>query len=88
MVLLWLSAAGAAASVGQSGVPSDLHKPFDEILDVYVRDGYVYYRALKTERGKLDGIPRLARRVLRHRGLVARRPSHGVLAQCLQRASC
>jgi len=26
----------------------------DELLDLYVRDGYVYYRALKAERGKLD----------------------------------
>lgn len=31
-----------------------LHKPFDEILDIYVRDGLVYYRALKGERGKFD----------------------------------
>jgi len=30
-------------------------KPFDEVLDLYVRDGEVYYRALKTERAKLDG---------------------------------
>ena len=28
--------------------------PFDEILDIYVRDGLVYYCALKQERGKLD----------------------------------
>lgn len=28
---------------------------FDQILDQYVRDGMVYYRALKLERGKLDG---------------------------------
>ena len=31
-----------------------LHRPFDEILDIYVRDGLVYYCALKSERGKLD----------------------------------
>jgi hypothetical protein len=31
-----------------------LHRPLDQILDVYVRDGLVYYRALKTERGRLD----------------------------------
>src|SRR5262245_158686 len=30
-------------------------KAFDEILDLYVRDGEVYYRALKAERAKLDG---------------------------------
>src|SRR5581483_8983617 len=27
----------------------------DQILDLYVRDGFVYYRALKAERAKLDG---------------------------------
>jgi hypothetical protein len=31
-----------------------LHKPFDELLDLYVRDGLVYYRALKGDRGRLD----------------------------------
>jgi Protein of unknown function, DUF547 len=31
-----------------------LHRPFDQILDLYVRDGYVYYRALRTERAALD----------------------------------
>jgi hypothetical protein len=28
---------------------------FDEILDTNVRDGFVYYRALKSERARLDG---------------------------------
>jgi len=31
-----------------------LHRPFDQILDLQVRDGLVYYRALRSERGKLD----------------------------------
>jgi hypothetical protein len=31
-----------------------LHRPLDEILDQNVRDGLVYYRALKSERGRLD----------------------------------
>lgn len=31
-----------------------LHRPFDQILDVNVRDGLVYYRALKSDRGRLD----------------------------------
>ena len=31
-----------------------LHRPFEEILDLYVRDGLVYYFALKQERGKFD----------------------------------
>lgn len=31
-----------------------LHRPLDQILDLYVRDGLVYYRALKSERSRLD----------------------------------
>ena len=31
-----------------------LHRPLDQILDVNVRDGLVYYNALKAERGRLD----------------------------------
>jgi hypothetical protein len=31
-----------------------LHRPFDQILDIQVRDGLVYYRALRGERAKLD----------------------------------
>ena len=30
-------------------------KTFDAVLDTYVRDGFVYYRALKSDRGRLDG---------------------------------
>ncbi|HZR24688.1 MAG TPA: DUF547 domain-containing protein [Vicinamibacterales bacterium] len=30
-------------------------KSFDTILDTYVRDGFVYYHALKVERAKFDG---------------------------------
>jgi hypothetical protein len=31
-----------------------LHRPLDQILDLNVRDGLVYYRALRSERGRLD----------------------------------
>ena len=31
-----------------------LHRPLDQILDVNVRDGLVYYRALKGDRARLD----------------------------------
>ena len=31
-----------------------LHRPLDQLLDLNVRDGYVYYRALRSERGRLD----------------------------------
>ena len=36
-----------------SGVDA-LHRPFDELLELYVRDGFVYYNALKSDRGRLD----------------------------------
>jgi hypothetical protein len=31
-----------------------LHVPFDKMLDIYVRDGFVYYRALRSERARFD----------------------------------
>jgi len=40
----------------QGGQPSGAaHGRYDEVLDQFVRDGEVYYRALKLERAKLDG---------------------------------
>jgi len=50
-----LSGSGASAALlqGQPQVES-LHRPLDQILDLYVRDGLVYYRALKGDRAKLD----------------------------------
>jgi uncharacterized protein DUF547 len=40
---------------GQAGGPPDtFHRPLDQILDVNVRDGLVYYRALRSDRGRLD----------------------------------
>ncbi len=41
---------------GQTTAPAatGLHRPFDEILDLYVRDGFVYYNAVRSDRGKLD----------------------------------
>src|SRR5688500_8111494 len=35
-------------------VVDPIHRPFDEILDVYMRDGLVYYRALQGERARFD----------------------------------
>lgn len=43
--------------VAQDKPPStvdSLHRPFDEMLDIYVRDGFVYYNALRSERARLD----------------------------------
>ena len=44
------------AAQPQSPAPGSdpLHRPLDQILDVNVRDGLVYYRALQSSRGALD----------------------------------
>lgn len=39
---------------GTAGEVDALHRPLDQILDIQVRDGLVYYRALRSERGRLD----------------------------------
>src|SRR5690606_9272826 len=55
--LLLMMLAGAAVSVWAQSVPSTvhpLHRPLDELLDLYVRDGYVSYRALRAERARLE----------------------------------
>ena len=44
---------GARAQQSQSTVET-LHRPLDQILDLYVRDGLVYYKALQSERMRLD----------------------------------
>ena len=49
-----LTVAGAAAQEPAAVVVDPIHRTFDQILDIYVRDGLVYYRALKSERGTLD----------------------------------
>jgi Protein of unknown function, DUF547 len=46
--------AGSARQAPSAPGEDPLHRPLDEILDLYVRDGLVYYRALKTERARLD----------------------------------
>ena len=54
LVLVLLTVlSGAVASPAGAQVP-ELHRPLDEVLDLYVRDGLVYYRALRSERGRLD----------------------------------
>jgi hypothetical protein len=52
-VLLHLLLSYPAAQETAADVDA-LHRPFDQLLDVNVRDGYVYYRALRSERGRLD----------------------------------
>ena len=56
LVIASLIACAVGALTAQP-VPSNvhpLHRPFDQLLDVYVRDGFVYYNALRIERGRLD----------------------------------
>ena len=54
-LLLMSPIARVTSMRAQSAAPSDaLHRPLDQILDVNVRDGLVYYRALRAERGRLD----------------------------------
>jgi len=46
----------AAASSGQESLADAARrKTLDQLLDLYVRNGDVYYRALKADRSKLDG---------------------------------
>ena len=44
----------AAAQQPEAPPVDPIHRPFDEMLDIYVRDGLVYYRALQLERGRFD----------------------------------
>lgn len=52
-VCLTATASGIVRQEAQS-TTDPLHRPLDQVLDLYVRDGLVYYRALKSERGRLD----------------------------------
>jgi hypothetical protein len=48
---------GSAATLCGQPIPSTvhpLHRPLDELLDLYVRDGFVYYGALRSDRARLD----------------------------------
>lgn len=54
VLVLLLGLATIRAQQPEPPVVDPLHRPFDEILDIYVRDGLVYYRALKSERGRFD----------------------------------
>lgn len=55
VALLCAPPAARTAPRAQAGGPPDtFHRPLDQILDVDVRDGLVYYRALRSDRGRLD----------------------------------
>lgn len=56
VLLIALVAASVLPLTGQT-TPSSvtpLHRPLDEMLDIYVRDGFVYYNAVRSDRAKLD----------------------------------
>jgi hypothetical protein len=47
---------GAATPRAQeSGAEAQRRRAYDELLDLNVRDGFVYYRALRADRSRLDG---------------------------------
>jgi len=52
---LLVLAAIAAPSAQESPAAPSRQPVLDQLLDLYVRDGFVYYRALKADRAKLDG---------------------------------
>lgn len=54
LVIVALTAGFATARQAAPDTVEALHRPLDAILDLYVRDGFVYYRALRSERGRLD----------------------------------
>lgn len=56
LITLILACAMLASTRAQQS-PSTVeafHRPLDQILDLYVRDGLVYYKALQSERARLD----------------------------------
>ncbi len=44
----------ASAQQTPSTASDPLQRPFDQVLDMYVRDGLVYYRALRSDHARLD----------------------------------
>jgi hypothetical protein len=53
---MWKAAVAVAAILLTAATPrAQQAKGFDDILDLYVRDGQVYYRAMKGSRAGLDG---------------------------------
>jgi hypothetical protein len=53
-VLLVLGIGAVVRSQTPETAVPPLHRPLDQLLDLNVRDGLVYYRALRSERGQLD----------------------------------
>ena len=55
LLVLFVCLLVAAPRAQESLADAARRKALDQLLDLYVRNGDVYYRALKAERGKLDG---------------------------------
>ena len=53
LLLVALCAGAVLRSQSAESVPL-FHRPYDQIIDLNVRDGMVYYRALRGERARLD----------------------------------
>jgi len=53
-IALAMVCAAAPSIAQQDPAGAARRKSFDEFLDQYVRDGYVYYRALRSERSRFD----------------------------------
>jgi hypothetical protein len=51
---LVLACVAVVTPVAQESGEAARTRTFDQLLDLYVRNGDVYYRAIKSERGKLD----------------------------------
>ncbi len=54
LALVALSIPLPVRPAAQAPPGAGLHQPFDQLLDQYVRDGSVYYAAVKSDRRKLD----------------------------------
>ena len=56
LIVMAALASGASSLAGQQSASSveAIHRPLDQLLDMYVRDGQVYYRALRSDRARLD----------------------------------
>ena len=53
-LVMFATASSSTAVRAQDSEADTRQRQLDSILDLYVRDGYVYYRALKSDRAKLD----------------------------------
>jgi len=54
LVVLWACLLVAGPHAQEPLADAARRKTFDQLLDLYVRNGDVYYRALKSDRAKLD----------------------------------